>query len=195
MIAVSLHIFVTFVLLIYYHVPLQFSPFLSSAGFIKKFSVFLFLPATFWEAIDSILLVTTVKIFKYIRPYFLKKLFLFVYFWRCQVFVAACGLSLVVADRGYSSLQCAGFSLRWLLLLPSTGSRHTGLSSCGTWAQQLWCTSLVASRHVGSSRTKARTRVPCTGRRTPNHCAPREVSSLCFFLTSLLEYNCFTMVC
>ena len=28
--------------------------------------------------------------------------------------------------------------------------------------------------HVGSSRTRARTRVPCTGRQIPNHCATRE---------------------
>ena len=35
---------------------------------------------------------------------------------------------------GYSSLWCAGFSLRWLLLLRSTGSRCVGFSSCGSWA-------------------------------------------------------------
>ena len=29
-------------------------------------------------------------------------------------------------ERGYSSLQCTAFSLLWLLLLRSTGSRHTG---------------------------------------------------------------------
>ena len=65
-------------------------------------------------------------------------LFLFFYFfnfWLCWVFVAVCGLSLVAASRGYSSLRCTGFSLQWLLLLQSTGSRHTGFSSCGTWAQ------------------------------------------------------------
>ena len=54
----------------------------------------------------------------------------FIYLWLHQVFIAACGLSLVAASRGYSSLRCAGFSLRWLLLLRSTGSRHAGLSSC-----------------------------------------------------------------
>ena len=59
----------------------------------------------------------------------------------CWVFIPARGLSLVVASRGYSSLQCAGFSLWWLLLLQSTGTRHVGsvvvargLSSCGSWA-------------------------------------------------------------
>ena len=50
------------------------------------------------------------------------------------------GLSLVAASRGYSLLRCAGFSLRWLLLLWLTGSRAQ--------AQQLWRTGLVAPRHV-----------------------------------------------
>ena len=45
------------------------------------------------------------------------------------------GSSLVEASGGYSALQCVGFSLWWLLLLRSMGSRHMGFSSCGTWAQ------------------------------------------------------------
>ena len=44
------------------------------------------------------------------------------------------GFSLVAVSGGYSSLWCAGFSLRWLLLLRSTGSRRTGFSSCGSRA-------------------------------------------------------------
>ena len=35
-----------------------------------------------------------------------------------------------------------------------------------------------SSRHVGSSRTRARTRVPCIGRRILNHCTTREVLAL-----------------
>ena len=50
-------------------------------------------------------------------------------FWLRWVFLAACGLSLVVVSGGYSSLR-------------SAGSRCTGFSSCGTRAQQLW--------HMGS---------------------------------------------
>ena len=80
-------------------------------------------------------------------------IYLFIYFWLRWVFVAVCGLSLVAASGGYSSLQCMGFSLWWLLLLRSTalgtqasvvvshglsscGSRALGcrLSSCGMWA-------------------------------------------------------------
>ena len=43
-------------------------------------------------------------------------------------------LKLVVVSEGCSSLWCAGFSLWWLLLLRSTGSRRAGFSSCGLWA-------------------------------------------------------------
>ena len=49
-----------------------------------------------------------------------------IYFWLHWVFVAVRGLFLVAVSRGYSLLQCTGFSLRWLLLLRSTGSRRTG---------------------------------------------------------------------
>ena len=109
---------------------------------------------------------------------FLKKFiyFLVIYFWLRWVFVAVHGLSLVAVREGYSLLWCTGFSLQWLLLLWSMGSRCTGFSSCGTRAQQLWCTGLAALWHVGSSRTRARTRVPCIGRQIINHCATREVS-------------------
>ena len=65
----------------------------------------------------------------------IKKKFIYTYFWLHWVFVAARGLSLVAASGGCSSLHCAGFSLRWLLLLQSTGSRHTGFSSCGLQVQ------------------------------------------------------------
>ena len=68
-----------------------------------------------------------------------RKIFLYIYlfiylFWLCWVFFAACGLSLV-ASGGYSSLQCTGFSVRWLLLLQSTGSSYAGFRSCGAWGQ------------------------------------------------------------
>ena len=59
----------------------------------------------------------------------------FIYFWLHWVFVAVRGLSLVAASRGYSSLRYVGFSLRWLLLLWSAGSRRMGLNSCGMRAQ------------------------------------------------------------
>ena len=66
---------------------------------------------------------------------FIYKFILFIYFWLCWVFIAVCGLSLVVVSGGYSSLQYVGSSVLWLLLLQSMGSKHVGFSSCGTWAQ------------------------------------------------------------
>ena len=66
------------------------------------------------------------------------------YFWLHWVFIAMCGLSLVMVRRHYSSLWCTGISLWWLLLLWSMGSRFQDwwalehqLSSWGTQAQLL----------------------------------------------------------
>ena len=56
------------------------------------------------------------------------------------LFLAALGLCcctwafLVVASGGYSLLRWSGFSLQWLLLLWSMGSRRMGFSSCGSRA-------------------------------------------------------------
>ena len=66
----------------------------------------------------------------HLEAFFFFLIYLFIYFWLHWVFVAARGLSLVAASRGSSSLQCTGFSLRWLLLLRSMGSRRAGFSSC-----------------------------------------------------------------
>ena len=64
-------------------------------------------------------------------------------------------------------------------------SHYRGLSCCGAQAPDaqahwLWLTGPVAPWHVGSSPTRARTRVPCIGRQTLNHCATRE--ALCWIL-------------
>ena len=85
------------------------------------------------------------------------------------LFLAALGLH--CCARAFSS--CG----EWGLLF-SCGARALGawasvvvargLSSCGALG-------LVALRHVGSPRTRARTRVPCIGRRILNHCTTREV--------------------
>ena len=49
-------------------------------------------------------------------PVHVGSLILFFFFWPRWVFLAAHGLSLVAASRGYSLLWCAGFSLQWLLV-------------------------------------------------------------------------------
>ena len=90
---------------------------------------------------------------------FFKKLFLYLY-------VAALGLGCHVR------LWCMVFSLQWLLLLGSKGSR--------AWTQQLWCMGLVAPWHVGSSWARDWTPVSCIATWILNYWitrgAPHEVS-------------------
>ena len=93
---------------------------------------------------------SSVSQIKFIPKYFV--LCVFFFFWLLWVFVAACRLSLVAASGGYSSLQCVGFSMWWLLLLQTMGPRVSKLqqlqcmgsvvvalrlSSCGAQAQLL----------------------------------------------------------
>ena len=67
--------------------------------------------------------------------FFINLFILFIYFWLHWVFVAVRRLSLVAVSGDYSLLRCVGFSLWWLLLLWSMGSRRAGFSSCGMRAQ------------------------------------------------------------
>ena len=48
----------------------------------------------------------------------------------------------------------------------------------------MWLTGLVAPWHVGSSQTRARTRVPCIDRQILNHCATREAPEGGFLTTA-----------
>ena len=88
-----------------------------------------------------------------------------------------------------SSFLCEGpLQLRQAGATPHRGARashHRGPSRCraqapDAQAQQLWPTGPAAPRHVGSSQTRARTRIPCIGRQTLNHCATREAPELNF---------------
>ena len=51
----------------------------------------------------------------------------------------------------------------------------------------MWLTGPVAPRHVGSSQTRARTRVPCIGRQILNHCATREAPLSHFLIPQLVN--------
>ena len=64
-------------------------------------------------------------------------------------------------------LCCPSFSLQQVLLLQSMNSRVSRL-------QELQHTDLVALQHVGSSQTRDRTHVPCTGRQIPSQGHTRE---------------------
>ena len=99
-------------------------------------TVFILFSEVFWEKKNVL-----VNLLYYFQLFLLLLLllnfiYLFIYLFRLRwVFVAVCRLSLVEASWGYSLLRRMGFSLRWLLVLRSTGSRHAGFSSCSTWAQ------------------------------------------------------------
>ena len=91
-------------------------------------------------------------------------------------------LGLRFCARAFSSCGQVGATLH----RGARASHYRGLSCCGAQApdaqtQQLWLIGLVAPRHVGSSQTRARTRVPCIGRQILNHCATREAPKLLIY--------------
>ena len=73
--------------------------------------------------------------------FFINLFILFIYFWLLWVFIAARGVSLVAASRGYCSFRqqafhCGGFSCcgAWALGARASVVVARGLSSCGLWA-------------------------------------------------------------
>ena len=110
-------------------------------------------------------------------------------FFLIYFFLAVLGLR--CCTRAFSSC-----SEQWLLFIAVTGlltaaaslvAQHRlqahrlqqlWLADSRVQAQQLWRTGTAALQHVQSSRTRARTRVPRTGRRILNHCATREAPAI-----------------
>ena len=103
------------------------------------------------------------------------------FFWLCWVCVV-CGLSLVVVSVHYSSLWCGGFSLWWLILLWSMGSKCAGFISCGSRALECRLSScgtpVSCSVACGIFPYQGSNPVPCTGRWILNHCTTREAPDL-----------------
>ena len=54
----------------------------------------------------------------------------------------------------------------------------------------MWRKGLVAPRHVGSSPSRARTRVPCIGKWILNHCTTREAPGPLFLYVLVLSFVC-----
>ena len=73
--------------------------------------------------------------------------------------------------------------------LPTAAPPRRGAQAPDAQAQQSWLTGPAAPRHVGSSQTRARTRVPCIGRQILNHCATREAPSHLLFNVFLQYVN------
>ena len=115
----------------------------------------------------------SVHVCRYILQLFLifLKIHLWIYLFLAMLGLRCCvGLPLVAKGRGVGGLRrsCNSWASHcgWLLLLQRTGSRVWGL-------QQLWLGGLAAQWHVGSSRNKDQTHVPCAGRQILNHWATR----------------------
>ena len=116
--------------------------------------------------------------------------FVFLCFFCFVLFLKFTFFYLFIYDCVESSLLCEGsLQLRRVGTTLHRGARAShrrGLSRCGAQApdaqaQQLWLTGPVAPRHVGSSQTGARTRVPRIGRQILNHCATREAPKVQFW--------------
>ena len=103
----------------------------------------------------------------------LKFIYLFIYFWLCWVLASVRGPSPVAVSGGHPPSRSRASHRR--------GPPRCGAQAPDAQAQQPWLTGPAAPRHVGSSQTRARTRVPCTGRQTPNHCATREAPFAGFY--------------
>ena len=93
---------------------------------------------------------------------------------RGQLFIVRGLLIAVASFVAECRLQVRGLQQLWHV---GSVAVARGLQSTG---QQLWRTGLAVPQHVGSSQTRAQTRVPCIGRRILNHCATREALSSIF---------------
>ena len=91
------------------------------------------------------------------------------------------GLSPVAASGGHSSSRCAGLSPWQPLLLRSTGSRRAGSVVVAHGPR--------CSAACGIFQTRARTRVPCIGRQTLNHCATREAHPIVFLIFIPINFS------
>ena len=137
--------------------------------------------ATIWMNLEEITLseVSQTEKDRYCMVLLLRRIFFFSF----NLFILAvldppccAGSSRVVVSGGRSFLHCAGSSLCWLLLLQSMSSGECGLPwlwlpSSRAQSQWLWCTGLVAPRHLGSSQTRDWTSVSCIGRQILYHWA------------------------
>ena len=108
-------------------------------------------------------------------------LFIYLFFWLCWVF-GSC--------EGFLQLRQVGATLhRGARASHYRGPSRRGAQAPDAQAQQLRLTGPAAPRHVGSSQTRAQTRVPCISRQTPNHCATREAPEIIFLKRTFWDFS------
>ena len=106
---------------------------------------------------------------------------LFILFYLFLAVLGLCCCEWVFSSCGEQGLLLVVVHRLLIVVASRCGARALGMRAQQLWlpssraqALQLWRMGLVALRHVGSSGTRARTRVPCIGRRILNHCTTRE---------------------
>ena len=80
-----------------------------------------------------------------------------------------CGLSSSCREWGLLSSCGEGLLITVAFLVMEHGLVGAGFRTCSSSAPSLWCTGLVAPRHVGSSAIRNQTRVSSIGRRILYH--------------------------
>ena len=123
--------------------------------------------------------------------FFFFLLYIYIYIYLIYLFIYGCVGSSSLSE-GFLQLRRVGAPLH----RGARASHRRGPSRCGAQApdaqaQQLWPTGPAAPRHVGSSQTRARTRVPRIGRQILNHCATREAQQNTFEIHSYCMYEKF----
>ena len=114
--------------------------------------------------------------------FFFHKFIYFIYLFLAVLGLCCCARAFLQLRRVGATLRCgarapycSGFSCyrAWSLGTRALVVAALRLSSCSAWG-------LVALQHVGSSRTRDQTCVPCIGRRILNHCGTREALQYSF---------------
>ena len=104
---------------------------------------------------------------------FLKNIILFIY--DCAGSWLLCGLFSSCRQQELLSSCCVQASHQGSFSFSGAWAPEcSGFRSCGMWAQELWCTGLVALRHVRSSQIRDQILVSCIGRRILYHWVSRE---------------------
>lgn len=104
-------------------------------------------------------------------------------------------LNRILSLSGRAGSHCSARGARCCTRgFPSCGgwaSHCAGFSRCGarlSRGQELRCTGLAALQRVEPPQARGRTRVPCTGRQTLNHCTMRGVLGPLFIVSSSCKY-------
>ena len=125
------------------------------------------------KIVDKVGSLNDKRVWTHLVFFFFNYLFIYLFFYGCVGSSFPC--------EGFLHLRQAGATLHG----GARASHCRGLSCRGAQApdaqaQWLWLTGPAAPWHVGSSQTRARTAVPCIGRRILNHRATREAHTPSF---------------